>query len=217
MNIMNVLGINGSPRKNWNTARLLEKALEGARSQGASTELIHLYDLNYKGCKSCFSCKLKNGESYGKCSLNDELTPVLQKIEEIDALILGSPVYLGVVTGEMHSFLERLIFPYLVYDQERSTLYHKKIPSAFIYTMGAPEELMKYFYIDKHIELNENFLKRIIGPTESLIVTDTLQFDNYSKYVASVFDEDAKKERNEKVFPQDCQKAYNIGMKIAKK
>lgn len=108
MNYMNILGINGSPRKKWNTAMLLEKTLEGARSQGASTELIHLYDLNYKGCKSCFSCKLKNGESYGRCSLNDELTPILRKIEEIDALILGSPIYLGVVTGEMHSFLERL-------------------------------------------------------------------------------------------------------------
>jgi multimeric flavodoxin WrbA len=214
---LNILGINGSPRKNWNTAILLEKTLEGARSQGASTELVHLYDLNYKGCKSCFSCKLKNGESYGKCSLNDELTPILRKIGEIDALILGSPIYLGVVTGEMHSFLERLIFPYLVYDQERSTLYPKKILSAFIYTMGAPEEVIKYFHIAKHIELNENFLNRIIGPTESLIVTDTLQFDDYSKYEASMFDEDAKKERQEKVFPQDCQKAYDIGVKIAQK
>ena len=214
---MNVLGINGSPRKKWNTATLLNETLKGAKSQGASTELIHLYDLNYKGCTSCFSCKLKNGESYGKCSLNDELTPILQKIEEIDALILGSPIYLGVVTGEMHSFLERLVFPHLVYDRERSTLYPKKIPVTFIYTMGAPEEVINYFQIDKHIELNENFLNRIIGPTRSLIVTDTLQFDDYSKYEASMFDEDAKKERNEKVFPKDCQKAYDIGVKIAQK
>lgn len=214
---MNILGINGGPRKKWNTAMLLEKTLEGAASQGASTELIHLYDLNYTGCKSCFSCKLKNGESYGKCSLNDELTPILRKIEEIDALILGSPIYLGVVTGEMHSFIERLIFPYLVYDQERSTLYPKNIPVTFIYTMGAPEEVIKHFYIDKHIELNENFLNRIIGPTESLIVTDTLQFDDYSKYMAPLFDEDAKKERHEKEFPQDCQKAYNIGVKFVRK
>ena len=117
----------------------------------------------------------------------------------------------------MHSFIERLIFPYLVYDQERSTLYHKKIPVTFIYTMGAPEEVIKYFYINKHIELNENFLNRIIGPTESLIVTDTLQFDDYSKYVASLFDEEAKKERHKEIFPQYCQKAYNMGVKIAQK
>lgn len=46
---MNFLAINASPRKNGNTAILLNKALEGAKSQGAEIELIHLYDLNYKG------------------------------------------------------------------------------------------------------------------------------------------------------------------------
>jgi len=44
-----VLAINGSPRKKWNTATLLEKALEGAASLSADTELVHLYDLDYKG------------------------------------------------------------------------------------------------------------------------------------------------------------------------
>ena len=43
---MEVLAINGSPRKQWNTATLLNNALEGASSQGAETELINLYDLN---------------------------------------------------------------------------------------------------------------------------------------------------------------------------
>ena len=214
---MKILGVNGSPRKKWNTAKLLNETLKGARSQGASTELIHLYDLNYKGCTSCFSCKLKNGASYGKCSFNDELTPILRKIEEIDALILGSPIYFGVITGEMHSFIERLIFPYLVYDKEQSTLYPKKIPVTFIYTMGAPEKAMKHFHINKHIELNEYFLNQKIGPTESLIVTDTLQFNDYSKYEASRFDENAKKERYDMIFPQDCQKAFNIGVRIAQK
>ena len=46
---MNVIAINGSPRKKWNTATLLENALEGAASQGADTELVHLYDLDYQG------------------------------------------------------------------------------------------------------------------------------------------------------------------------
>lgn len=50
---MKLLALNGSPRKTWNTAALLNRALEGAASQGAETELIHLYDLSYKGCVSC--------------------------------------------------------------------------------------------------------------------------------------------------------------------
>lgn len=52
---MTIIGINGSPRKKWNTATLLTKALEGAASQGADTELVHLYDLAFKGCMICFA------------------------------------------------------------------------------------------------------------------------------------------------------------------
>ena len=52
------MAFNGSPRmKGWNTVTLLEKALEGAASTGAKTELVQLYDLNFSGCISCFSCK----------------------------------------------------------------------------------------------------------------------------------------------------------------
>ena len=57
---MKVIAINGSPRKNGNTAALLEHAMNGCRSQGAQTKRIDLYHLNYKGCMSCFFCKRKD-------------------------------------------------------------------------------------------------------------------------------------------------------------
>ena len=60
------------------------KRLEGAASQGAKTELIHLYDLNYKGCISCFACKTLGGKSYGKCAAQDYLTPIFSRIEQAD-------------------------------------------------------------------------------------------------------------------------------------
>jgi len=212
---MEVLAINGSPRKQWNTATLLNNALEGASSQGAETELINLYDLNFKGCTSCFGCKLKDGKSYGRCAYRDELSPVLDRIEKVDALILGSPIYLGTVTGEMSSFLERFVFQYLVYDTNRSSLYPKKLPIGFIYTMGAKEDFMKFLSIDQHIELNEMFLGRIFGSSESLVVTDTYQFDDYSKYVNSFNVEEKTKIRKE-VFPVDCEKAFDLGVRLIK-
>jgi multimeric flavodoxin WrbA len=76
---MNVIAVNGSPRKTWNTAALLQKALDGAASAGARTELIHLYDLEYRGCISCFSCKRKDGD-LGRCAMKDGLTEVLEKV-----------------------------------------------------------------------------------------------------------------------------------------
>ena len=64
---MNVIAVNGSPRKNWNTATLLNKAIEGAKSVGAETELFHLYDLNFKGYASSFSSKRKGSKNNGIC------------------------------------------------------------------------------------------------------------------------------------------------------
>ena len=212
---MKVLAINGSPRKTWNTATLLNKALEGAASQGAEIELIHLYDINFKGCMSCFTCKLKGGKSYGKCAYKDELTPVLKKAAESDAIILGSPIYLGTVTGEMKLFMERLVYPYLVYDDSRSSLFPKKMPVGFIYTMGADESHMKDLSIDRHVGLNEMILGRIFGASESLIVTGTYQFDDYSKYVNSFNVEEKARIRRE-VFPMDCEKAFEMGARFVK-
>jgi multimeric flavodoxin WrbA len=211
-----VIAINGSPRKTWNTAMLLEHAIKGAESAGAKTEIVHLYDLDYKGCTSCFACKLKGGKSYGRCAMNDGLTPVLERIRNADTLILGSPVYLGTATGEMRSFLERLVFPYLVYDREHSSLFPKKIPTAFIYTLGADEGRAKEIGFDVPIRLTEMLLGRTFGNSETLQVADTLQFDDYSKYISSAFDPAAKAQRRREVFPQDCQRAFELGVRLAK-
>jgi len=214
---MKVIAINGSPRKKWNTATLLEKALEGAASEGADTELIHLYDLTYKGCTSCFACKLKGGKSYGKCAMNDELTHVLAKLKDADAVILGSPIYLGNSTGEMRSFMERFIFPYLVYSENPITLYPKKISVGYIYTLGAPEEYLDAFGFRTVIELNERVAARIFGYSESLYSTDTYQFDDYSKYVSDCFDPVEKAKRRAEVFPHDCEKAFDMGARFVKR
>jgi multimeric flavodoxin WrbA len=209
-----VLAINGSPRKKWNTAMLLEKALEGSASLGAETELVHLYDLDFKGCTSCFACKLKNGKSYGKCAMDDGLTPVLDKIATTDALLLGSPIYFGTVTGEMRSFMERLLFPYLTYTRPPGSLFDRKISTAFIYTMNVSEDMMKEYHYPAHIGLNENLLRRTFGQAESLCSFETLQFEDYDKVVFSYFDPEERRERRRTVFPEDCRKAFALGARL---
>ena len=212
---MKVLAFNGSPRKKWNTATLLKKALEGAASQGAETELVHLNDLNFKGCQSCFSCKTRGGKSYGKCAFKDELTPILEKIKETNAIILGSPIYLHTETGQMRMFMERLIFPYIEYSDTR-TLLPKKINTGFIYTMNIKEDHIREFGYDTHIHVNEILFKKIFGASESLLSIDTYQFDDYSKVVADLFDTEAKAKRRKEIFPQDCEKAFGMGARLIK-
>jgi multimeric flavodoxin WrbA len=213
---MKVIAINGSPRKKWNTATLLEKALEGAASRGAETELVHLYDLNYRGCISCFACKTKEGPSYGRCAVKDDLRPILEKIHHADAMILGSPIYYGTVTGEMRSFMERLFFPYGTYTDPPGTLFPRKIHTGFIYTLGAPEEMARERGFHHHFNLNEMVLGTIFGEAESLMCYDTYQFEDYSKVYAPRFDPEKKAQRRAEVFPVDCEKAFQLGRRFVK-
>lgn len=212
---LKVLAINGSPRKKWNTATLLQKCLEGAASQGAATELIHLYDLNFKGCVSCFACKTIGSASYGRCAHKDDLTPMLEKLPETDVLVLGSPIYFGSVTGEMQSFLERLQFPFLPYADPPSSLFPGKIRTGFIYTMNVDENIFRQFGFSARIELNEFFLKLVFGNSESLCSFDTYQFQDYSKVFAPRWDSEKKAKRRAEVFPEDCRQAFEMGKRLA--
>jgi multimeric flavodoxin WrbA len=214
---MRLLAFNGSPRKKWNTAQLLEHAMKGAESEGAKTRLYHLYDLGFTGCTSCFACKRAGGKNYGHCAVNDGLRPVLAKVEKADAVLIGSPIYLGITTGVTRCFLERLIYPYLVYDAGRSSLFAKKIRTAFIYTAGATDDMVKETGMDRNARGTEMVMERIFGSCESFFVTDTLQFDDYSKYVATRFDPEEKKKRHREQFPLDCRRAYELGARLVRK
>ena len=176
---------------------------------------MHLYDYTYKGCISCFSCKRINGKSYGKCALDDELTPILARAKEADALILGSPVYFSAETGQMRLFMERLLFPYLAYSEENPTLFPRKIKTGLIYTMNITEDLMSFYGLDKHIAIVERSMERAFGHVETLLSTDTFQFSDYAKYHAPKFDPEHKKKRREEVFPLDCEKAFALGARLA--
>lgn len=204
---MKVIAINGSPRKAWNTAKMLESALDGAKAAGAETKLYHLIDLKFKGCTSCFGCKRLGGPSYGKCAMRDELTPVLNDVWDADALIIGAPVYFGDVTADLRAFLERFWFSILMYNKEHMVRAPKSMPVKIILTTNCPE-------FGFHKALNESLIggmSRFIGPAELIEANATLQFDDYSKYDASMFDVEDRIKRHNEVFPQDCQRAFEMG------
>ena len=87
---MKTILLNGSPRKNWNTAMMLKEARKGAESVGAETEYIDLFDLTYTGCRSCMACKRKGAERC-KCFWKDDLSPLLDRVFAADVLLIGSP------------------------------------------------------------------------------------------------------------------------------
>ena len=213
---MAVIAINGSPRKEWNTATLLSRTLEGAASVGAQTELVHLYDLTFKGCHSCFACKTVGGSSEGRCAARDDLTPILARIEkEAEAIVLGTPIYFGSMSGEMRSFMERLLFAPYAYSSPARSLFPRKIKAAIIYTMNASEEQSVIRGYPPIFEFTEGYLRSILGEAETFCCYDTLQFPDYAKVVAETMDPVAKLARREQVFPQDCERAFELGRRIA--
>jgi multimeric flavodoxin WrbA len=193
---------------------VMKHALDGAASKGAETELIHLYDYNYKGCISCFACKLKNGKSYGRCAVNDDLKPIFDKVHDADALILGSPIYFGMPTGVIRSFIERLLFQYHTYDANYSSLFKRSVSTGLIYTMNVDQRLMEAIGYDRTLVGTEMAFKRCLGASETLMVTDTYQFDDYSKYETSGLNEARKAQRKVEVFPEDCRKAFEMGVRF---
>ena len=213
---MKILALNGSPRKKkWNTATMLENVIKGAQSAGADTELIHLYDLKYSGCISCFTCKKIDRNENGVCAVQDDLTPVLQRVKECDALVIGTPVYYGSETASTRALLERLFFPYLKYAKDMSVLFPRRIKTGLIYTMNVPDSWLEPFGYDKRFEATRSQLERYFGPCELLLATDTMQYSDYDKYESEMFDKAAKIKRHEEVFPQECRKAFELGVRLA--
>jgi multimeric flavodoxin WrbA len=209
---MKVLAINGSPRRNGNTATMLKSAIEGAASQGAKTELIHIYDLSFKGCISCLACKDKNGKSFSKCVQRDELTPVLEKILNIDVLLLGSPIYFTSMSAGMRAFYERAAYPFLPYNAETSSLFPKKINVGLILTIGADNKLIQEMGMDRHFEITKYMMGFIFGASELLIATNT----NLSKTASNTESTEIIK-HNDELFTANCKKAFEMGGQLLKK
>ena len=208
---MKAIAINGSPRKGWNTDMLLQQALKGAADAGAETELIQLSELTYSGCRSCFACK-RAGTETGRCVWKDDLQPVLDKILSADVVFMGSPIYLGNVSGMMYCLMERLVFSLLSYDDYSKKLFHGHVSSCFFFTMNAPRVFAKTAYRGV-MKRYSNAMKRL-GGSEYYAACDTLQFKDYSQYAAGSFSETHKRKVREEQFPKDLQAAYGIGLRL---
>lgn len=213
---MNIIAINGSPRKNGNTAVLLKNALDGAKSQGAETHQINLYDLNYKGCLSCFYCKRKD-RPHGECAVQDELSPLLVELKSADAIIFGSPIYYDNITSGMAAFLERFLFSNYIYSEDIPTVFPRTISTGFIYNMNITSEQADRVHIKSNLDKYRRSITEILGcAPEVLYVYNTWQFSDYSKYESSIFSEEDKRRQREEQFPKDCQAAYEMGIRLSR-
>ncbi len=141
---MKIIGFTASPRKEGNTAWTINKILEGAEERGAETQSWYFSDLDIKPCRSCNGCK--KGDR--GCILNDDMQKLYDAIAQADALVLGSPVYMGQMSAQAKIFTDRLyalfsprFSPYFKEGQAKKSL-------TLVFTQGNPDSSKFQVYFD---------------------------------------------------------------------
>ena len=100
---MKVVGFVASPHKDGNTAYTVNKILEGAKKAGAEIQVWYSSELNINPCKGCLGCVQSD-----KCVVDDDMQKIYDSLKDADALVLGSPVYMGQMSAQSKIFTDRL-------------------------------------------------------------------------------------------------------------
>lgn len=101
---MKILVLNGSPRPNGNTAKMIEAFKEGAAASGNEATVIDVCRMNIKGCLACEYCHSK-GE--GQCVQKDDMRAVYDILKEAEMLMIASPIYYHGISGQLKCTIDR--------------------------------------------------------------------------------------------------------------
>ena len=209
---MKIYAINGSPRKNCNSAQMLQSFIDGVKSikPDADIEYVNLYDYKYTGCKSCFACQRKKNREHLCCHIHDDIHDILDGAFRADGLVFATPIYFFDITAQLRAFLERLMYP---------GVSEKQIPSAFIYTMNASKKFKEEQNYEASLSTSKRFLEYTFHDApESIYAFNTFQYNDSDDFI-----EEFKrylpvnKACHDVQFPIDCQNAFDAGIKMAQK
>ena len=107
--ITKVVAVVGSYRKDGTIDSAVEAVLAGAREKGAETVAFHLREKHVEFCTNCRQCVQAPGAERVKCVQQDDMEPMLQAIDEADAVVLASPINFYNVTAIFRRFMERTL------------------------------------------------------------------------------------------------------------
>jgi multimeric flavodoxin WrbA len=127
--------VNGSPRKNGNTAYLISKLIEGISEThpDADIEVINLRTMKIGPCRACDACR-KEDRKQPYCAFQDDMAGLYEKVVQCDALVLASPIYWFSITAQMKLFMDRL---YGLWLEKTHSLQNKTFAGILVY--GDPD------------------------------------------------------------------------------
>jgi len=191
---MKVTAFVGSPRKKGNTDILVDRFLDGAKSAGADTEKIYLYDCTINSCQGCYkNCWITPKD----CVLwADDMDQLIQKVISSDLTVFASPVYMASYTAQLTAFFERCI-PVMHVDLKNMKILENKFKGknavvALVHDFPNPAVADIPFQALEHV-LQKNFQMNIVGKL----------------HVPGVRDEGDIKKKEDKL-----QEAYQLGVKL---
>ena len=100
---LKLLAMAGSPRRGYNTDRLLNEAIAGAAGQGVLVKQVILADLDIAPCRHCDACVQLDG----RCVIEDDMQQVHEDIREYDRFIIASPVFFMGLTAQAKAMIDR--------------------------------------------------------------------------------------------------------------
>ncbi len=210
---MNILAVNGSPRRHKNTETVLEHAVRGA----GGSRIAQLYPMRWSGCIGCYKCKKRDKVS-SLCRFEDELTPLLEEAQEADVLLVATPVYFFTESAATRAFIERLLYPWTGFFADGyGTRRPKPMVAGLIYTLANTEGGTAEHGHGHFTGSTRQFFSLHFSHHECLMVYETLHAEHYGKYAFDAFDADARKKVHEEQFPKDCERAYALGASLAAK
>ncbi|WP_029916006.1 flavodoxin family protein [Pelobacter seleniigenes] len=169
---MKVIAINGSARKDGNTASLIQHVFAPLQEAGIETEMIQLAGLQIRGCTACMQCFAKKD---GRCVLTrDPLNDIVEKMVAADGIILGSPTYFADITAELKALIDR---SGMVTRANGGQLRRKVGAGVAVARRGgvmhALQSIQNYFLINEMIIPGSNYWNLAFGRNSGDVDTDT--------------------------------------------
>lgn len=162
---MKVLLINGSPNQKGCTNRALEEVTSTLNKEGVETELVWIGKQPIAGCIACRTCKKTN-----RCVFNNDLVnKLIERLDEFDGIIVGSPVYYSGPSGQICAFLDRLFFA--------GGDFSGKVGAAVVScrrggATAAFDRLNKYFTISNMVQVSSQYWNMVHGNTPEEVEQD---------------------------------------------
>jgi len=127
---MYIVAVVGSYRRGYTIDTAVDEVLRGARDAGAKTEKIVLLDKHIEFCTNCRNCTQSPGKTRGQCSINDDMSGIIDSLEAADAIVFASPINFFCITAIMKRFIERLVcfgyWPWSTFPKNRLDKGNKK-------------------------------------------------------------------------------------------